>query len=335
MADYAPEALPERQPALATLLPTGIGGLSLAAGGLLVLVSAAIAAGGSEPILAIRVFGGGGRFARTLEEVRACVDLRSGVSLAGWLGQMSLLTAAVVAVVVRFMRRLRRDDYRGRYRAWGWLSSLFVVAACGSHVPVGRLFGAFVSEASGVAFGPGGIGWWVMASTVMLGAVSLWAVLPLHERVGTAIWMGLSLAAWSASAALGWIGGGREVAVVSAGACWTLGSALAAVAMLTAARSVIREVRGQSGTVGERTAKPKESQPQGRRAAEPTADEDEGRRGGNDRTMVAGSVAGLTADDDETLFTDGSDADGDREMRHLSKSERKRLKKLARMQRAA
>jgi hypothetical protein len=169
----------------------------------------------------------------------------------------------------------------------------------------------------------------------MFGAVSLWAVLPLHERVGTAIWMGLSLAAWSASAALGWIGGGREVAVVSAGACWTLGSALAAVAMLTAARSVIREVRGQSGTVAERTAKPKESQSQGRRAAEPTADEDEGRRGGNDRTMVAGSVAGLTADDDETLFTDGSDADGDREMRHLSKSERKRLKKLARMQRAA
>ena len=31
LADYAPEALPERQPAIATLLPTGLGGFSLVA----------------------------------------------------------------------------------------------------------------------------------------------------------------------------------------------------------------------------------------------------------------------------------------------------------------
>ena len=31
MADYAPEARPERQPAIATFLPTGVGGLAAAA----------------------------------------------------------------------------------------------------------------------------------------------------------------------------------------------------------------------------------------------------------------------------------------------------------------
>jgi hypothetical protein len=331
MADYAAEALPERQPALATLLPTGIGGLALAAGGILSVVAAAIVAGGCETILATRVFGDGGRFSRTLDIVRSGVDLRAGGSLAAWLGSVSLLLAAVVALIVRFMRRLRRDDYRGRYRAWGWMASLFVVAACGTHVPLGRLFGAFVAEASGVAFGPGGIGWWIAASAILLGAVSTWAVLPLHERAGTAVWMGLCLACWSAAATLAWIGGGRDVAVVAATACWSLGSAVAAVAMLTAARSVIREVRGQSATRAARPAKAKDSQPARRADAAVDADEAAEDRGWESERTTA--TAGTAADDDETMFTDGSD--GDRDMRHLSKAERKRLKKLARMQRAA
>jgi hypothetical protein len=36
-----------------------------------------------------------------------------------------------------------------------------------------------------------------------------------------------------------------------------------------------------------------------------------------------------------TGYTDGSDSDEDRDTRHLSKAERKRLKKLARMNRVA
>jgi hypothetical protein len=39
-----------------------------------------------------------------------------------------LAIAATVALVVRAMRRHRRDDYRGRYRAWGWLAGLLVGA---------------------------------------------------------------------------------------------------------------------------------------------------------------------------------------------------------------
>ena len=45
MADYAADALPERQPALATLLPTGMGRLSLAVAGIVAVVAAAIGGG--------------------------------------------------------------------------------------------------------------------------------------------------------------------------------------------------------------------------------------------------------------------------------------------------
>jgi len=97
--------------------------------------------------------------------------------------------------------------------------------------------------------------------------------------------------------------------------------------MLAAARSVIREVRGQCA------ARPAR---RGRRTAdvEETADESEsdesagidsdGGHGADDSSDEAEDADGGSGDDD---YTDGSD----RGQRRLSKAERKRLRKLARM----
>ena len=335
MADYAADALPERQPALATLLPTGMGRLSLAVAGIVAVVAAAIGGGVCEPIFSLHLFAGGGRFARTLDQLRACIDLRAAVSLAGWLGQMALVMATAVALVVRFMRRHRRDDYRGRYRAWGWLAGLFMITALAGQIPLGGLFGAVVADASGIVLGPGGIGWWVIASGVMLAAVSLWAVLPLHERTGTAIWLGLCLSAWAASAACTWLGEGREVLTVAGRATWVIGNTLAAIAMLVAARSVIREVRGESGAAVAAGSTAKKPQPQVRQSAADEEESEPAARRRMDRQPIALARTEETSADEETAFVDGSDPESETDLRHLSKSERKRLKKLARMNRAA
>jgi hypothetical protein len=195
-------------------------------------------------------------------------------------------------------------------------------------VPLGPLFGAAMSDASGIAFGPGGIGWWIAVATVAYAAVSLWAVLPLHERAATAFWLTLSLSAWSASAACTWLGRGRELLAIAAQASWSLGGGLAAVAMLAAARSVIREVRGQCRPATARSDRRKQ-------AAAGVATKERA----VDRSAADEELPDFTADpadDPSDDSGDGSFVDGsEQEQRHLSKAERKRLKKLARMNRVA
>lgn len=319
MAQYAAEAHPERHPGPGTLLPTGLGGLALAALGILVPLAAVVGVSCWEAATGRPLFPSGGRFAATLNALAAGLDPRAVASLPNWLAQLCLLAAAVVASTVRLMRRHRRDDYRGRYRAWGWLALLLVVTAAAGGLPLGPWVGTALSDATGIVIGPGGLGWWHVLAAVAWVVVAPWAVLPLHRRAGTAAWLGAALAGWATAAACTWLAAGRPVLVVVGSAVWVLAAGLALVAMLTAARSVIREVRGLAGRRPGRAAEPKAVA----RSPEPaaTADDDEDRP----------EVALVTEDTDATDYVDGSED----EHRHLSKAERKRLKKLARMQRAS
>ena len=319
MAAYDPQALPERQPGPALLLPTGAGSMALAVTGILVPVGAAVALSAAEQFLGRSPWGGSGRFARTLAAAAACFDPRSVASLQVWLGDMLLVAAAGVALVVRLMRRHRRDDYKGRYRGWGWLAGLLMGAALAGVVPIGTVVGALLTDATGIALGPGGIGWWHLFAAAAFTTVALWTVMPLHERAATAACLALVFAAWSGSAVATWLAAGRAAWIVAAQATWTLGAALMAITMLVAARSVIREVRGACRPGGGTTAR--NSRPAAVEAQRPPPrDDDQVRRS-------------VEADQDRmaTVYVDGSED----EPRHLSKAERKRLRKLARMNAAA
>jgi hypothetical protein len=349
LADYSPEALPEHQPSLATLLPTSLTGFALTTVGLLTLVAAAVGVGAWEAVAGGPVFGRGAtRFAATLALARRCLDVHSFLSLGGWLAQVCLVIATATALIVRLMRRHRRDDYRGRYRAWGWLASLFTLTACAGQVPLGALIASLASETTGITLGPSGMGWWLLTAGIAYGVVGLWAVLPLHERAATGIWLSLCLSAWAAAAACGWIAvsedvSGRAWHLAVGNVCWMAGAALAAIAMLAAARSVLREVRGLPIRAVGRKALPATAATQV--AAKPLASTAASERD-DDAEEVRSSRDDHEDDDShsqfdgQARFVDGEDAsDSDDEVgqsgRHLSKAERKRLKKLARMSRAA
>jgi hypothetical protein len=323
MAAYAADALPERQRGPAVLLPTGVGGLTLASLAILLPMAGAIAVAVSEVVLGRPLFATEGRFNRTLAALGACFDQRAAANLQLWLADVSLLLAAAVAAVVRLMRRHRQDDYNGRYRAWGWLATLFVVASCAGVVPLGGLVGAALADATGIALGPGGIGWWIVLAATALAGVSLWAVIPLHERAATATWLVLALGMWATAGAAEWVWAGHQTALVAGRSAWALGAALMAVAMLVAARSVIREVRGQCG----RAAKPDAGRNRTAVAAPATDTGADANADGRDRE----SGDEQASSGDETVYVDGSEHDN----RHLSKAERKRLRKLARMNGAA
>lgn len=324
-ADYAPAALPERQPAVATLIPTGMGRFAACAACIVLGLAAVLALGLYEPALTAVERAAGPRFARSIATVQACVDPRATLSLVTWLAHTLLLSGAAIALSVRSMRRHRHDERRGRFRAWGWLAFLLVAASCATQVPVGRLMGSLVSEATGITFGPAGFGWWVAIAGTLLSVVSLWAVLPLYERAATALWLTAGLGAWGGCAAAIWAGATRGVNPGLAPAAWTAGCGLIAIAMLAAARSVIREARGEAG-----------SQTKAARPKPPAADRPVAvatNRAVEDGQ--SGDEAWPSETGDGTDYTDGSEFDEERETRHLSKAERKRLKKLARMSRAA
>lgn len=334
---YAPEALPERQPSLAALVPVTLGRFSATAATLIVLFAVMIATGLFESLTGRPLITTAQpRFATTLAGLRQCVDVRESGSLWNWLGQLSVLAAAGGALVIRQLRRHRLDDRRGRHAAWGSLATIFLVTACAGAVPLGKLYAGLLTDLTGMALGPSGYGWWILTAGLAYAVVGLWAVLPLYERAGTAVWLGLCFAAWAMAGGCGWVEDRIPHQAAVGQAAWLAGGGLAAVAMLTAARSVVREVRGLAGTAtdgaGSRRARTTRQEPAPAvrlhgGAPQVSAAGDGERSAG----ALAPEASGPTDYIDGDSGEEGFETDG----RPLSKAERKRLRKLARMSRAA
>ena len=319
---YAPEALPERQPSLAALVPTSLGRFVATVTIVVVLTAAVIGAGLYEPLTGRSLVPvTSPRFAAAVDGLRRCVDLRRSGTLGGWIGQLGLLAAAVGALVVRQLRRQRLDDRRGRSAAWGWLAVLFLITSCAGMLPLGSVYTGLLSGMTGMPLAADGQGWWILSAGSAYTIVFLWAVLPLYERAGTAVWLGLSLAAWACAGGCAWFVEVVPQRAAVGQAAWIAGSACAAIAMLAAVRSVVREVRGLArGPAtgagrgrGGRAEPPESTRPQAA-AVDPTPE----------ATPPTEYIDGDSGED-------GFETDG----RPLSKSERKRLRKLARMSRAA
>ena len=332
--DYSPEARPEQQGALATILPTRPSRLGVALVGIVVVTATTLILGGWPA--AIETIGrfAGARFTRTVAVLRELLDLR-GLVLGGWLAQMFLLGAASVALSIRGMRRHRKDARCGRSRAWLAMAIVLTVASMAGTLPIGKLVSTFLVEATGRSFGPEGFGWWVAIAGSITGIVTLWILLPLHQRLVPGFWLLLGLAGWSAAAAvprlggIGWVGAGQnDLALAGAGA-WVVGSAAMLAAMLTAARGVIREVRGEIKAPPVGTAKdergPKvvktEAVTRQAKAPEPVFEPVDTDDDGAPQSAAEGS---------ETGYTDGSDAEDEYASRPLSKAEKKRLRKMGR-----
>jgi hypothetical protein len=330
-AAYEDAAHPERHPGLATRLPTTLGGLVLASIVILGGMGAAIALAISGPLFGRHLIEGGGRFAATLAVVKQAIDPRVPLPLHSWLAVLALFLTAAVSGSIKLMRRHRRDDYNGRFRAWGWLSAILTLAAWAAIVPIGALISAVTSEATGITLGPGGIGWWYALAAITLMAILPWAILPLRHRAGAAAWTVFGMLGWTAAAAMsmpmaaGSVGG-QDRATIIADAAWAGGAACLLVALLTAARGVIREVRGEVALV--RPAKKRRERPRKSVAPQPikaTDDRDDEQADADESSSESESES---ESDDQSPSDWGDSSDGGQ--RRMSKSERRRLKKLAR-----
>jgi len=290
------------------------------------------------------------------------------LKLPDWMGQTSLLAAAAIAVALRQMRRHRLDDFQGHYRAWGWLTGLVILTAIARQLPLGLAVGAFASDAVGREFGPSGLGWWLLACTVAWLGVVAWCLVPLEHRLASTGWFVVAWAAWLAGAAIDacirsgrptmeWLGLAGSLAI-------TAGDTALLVAMLWTFRTVLREVRGElpvvpGGRRGEGgRARPIGSSPRPDRHAveEDRSVSPHGAAERIDSGAVAASMApGIESggglehaggegsrqaawnDDDANDGSEDGPGDpaGGMGGRKLSKAERRRLRKQARLDRAA
>jgi len=275
-----------------------------------------------------------GPYAASMQLVRTSLSLHGTATLAGWLSQVFLLLAAAAARRVRSVRRSHPAAVAGRFRAWGWLGVIWVIAAAATAMPLGPAVAAAVLELTATPFGPSGLGWWVVCGVAGLLLTAPWAVLGLREHLATTTTLAVALLLWAGSIGCLWLAQTDPRLPLLANAGWLCGTGLVLLAMLLAVRSSLREIAGLSPPARQRPQKrgrKREKNPAalGRRAASRPA----ASSGDPDSPPSPTAEPEAPPADTATRIHDSGDSDGPD--RRLSKAERRRLRKLARSGRAA
>ena len=366
---YASKALPEQHASVATRIPVGTAPFIATLLGLLtvpsLLTGLAIAGPGVDTLERLA----GVRWRQSLAFLHSLTDLRADSGFTAAVGLACFLIAAMLATVTKNVRRHRLDDRQGRHRRWGLMSVLFGIAAVAFVLPLHKIASVVMMDATGRSLGATGQGWWMLVVAAVWLPVGLWAVLPLTQRLGTAAFLGCSLAAWLAA-------GGIEEALVAGWQppTWQLGSAetwalvaaslrvftptLATIGGLIACRSVIREARG---LVPPRAARPtrqrrakkralstataaamsaaaevaEDAEPQSGDIAQQEQDAEPAEEPAEAAEESIDWEEATAPDQPSQLLENGDDLRTDSDEPRLSKAERRRLRKLARKNRAA
>lgn len=311
---YWAAAAPERQAPPAVWIPTGVARFVALAGGT-ILFTAAVVAAGSPAVIGRLAGAPEGRFARSASALATCLDPTTAAGLTTWLTQQLLLVAAATSLVVRGMLRFRQPPAGRGFTA---LAVVLGAASITTTVPLGKLVAAVGTDLTGLRFGPDGCGWWYLVAGTVLPAALVPALAALSNRAVPAGWFATGLIGWVIAAWATLSGVANAPFVAAAATCG--GAAAIAVGLLVTARGVIREIRGVH-PVPAGAAKPK---------AETKRPAEAPRQVPDAEVVVAAATAETVAE--PTLYTDGSDVDPDDA--RLSKSERKRLRKLARIREA-
>jgi hypothetical protein len=127
------------------------------------------------------------------------LDLAARASLAGYSSALALFGAAAVSALIYAVRRHRVDDYRGRYRVWGWAALLWFVASIDGVADLRALIRVFGVHLTGHT-GPGdGIAWWLAPWLLVLSFVVLRASLDLRASWPALASFLAALVCWTAS----------------------------------------------------------------------------------------------------------------------------------------
>lgn len=353
---YHETVLYERQPRLCDLIPVRPATLTTTLLGVLTAAAAVVA-------IYIHAANPGGRVPALL----APFDVMQRGGLAGWSLSLILAAGTGYALVIYSIRSHRIDDYRGGYRVWLWTAAALLLASLDSATGLCDALGALGAPAGRDAKTTAQLVW-MGGYTLAFGTLALRLSLELRASRLTLTAASAALVCLLAAAAIR-LGAAplpgatlRAVALVS---CQLLASTSILAALLLYARHVYLDAEGrlmidaadqpkakrkprsraklavvadaeegESPAEAASEAKPAESRspPAAKGEAKPEPKTDSKPKpappkfGGGGPLSAALSAANAAAAEDED---DEEDSDED-ENERLSKSERRRLKKLAR-----
>ena len=197
--------------------------------------------------------------------VAAALDVAAKGSLACWFSSLTLLAAAVAALLVYTVRRHRTDDYHGRYRVWLWAAGCWFLLATDQAASLREGFRGLMIGWMGTPMWRDGALWWVVVYVLLLGAIGSRLLLDMRPSrlsiaalTAAAIAYGLALACH-----LGW----RPIGTAVGEVMFRTGSEMAGQLMLLAAmglhaRYVLLDAQGLVPHPEPRkTAEPDEDEP--------------------------------------------------------------------------
>ena len=232
-----------------------------------------------------------------------------------WLSAVSLLAAALGARLIHSLRRHRVGDVRGQYRVWKWVEMGCVALSADAVIGLHGLAAAAGATATGWSLTSTAVEWWLAPLALAVAWIGVRFVKELAECRGAMIAATPALLCYAVgiAGAAGWsaepLGVWSNVLLSAAPAA---GHCFALAALLTYARYVVLDVQGLiDHAPAAKAARRKASGSESRHDVETVRIAD---------AQAAKSPSGESHDEDGE---DSDEAD-----QYLSKSERKRLRKV-------
>ncbi len=332
------ETLPPLYRHVASLVPTRVASLFGVAAIQLCVASLALVPCLGREFASYEFVPDGGEYSLSVDILRGGFGLHGQANLAGWLTQTFLLLATGTALILRSIHRNRSDTSKPGVRLWGTLAIVWTSASLATTLPIGPAVAAALLQMTNTPFGPQGLGWWVSLGSFCISITVFATFFRLRERLASLIALTPGLLLWCASTACVWFSVNDPRLLLLANATWLAGSGCILFAMILAVRSSIREIDGlckqRKPTAIKRKTRPVTSAP----ASFSTDDARPTTTTAIDFEEIPNHVTTgrNPVRDDGAMDSDTDTGDDEAPLqRRLSKSERRRLRKLARNGRAA
>jgi hypothetical protein len=160
------------------------------------------------------------------------------------LASVGWVLVATLCVLTYSLRRHKADDYRGRYRVWLWAAAAALWLSMDATAGLRQLAGAALAH----AIGSSGPHWWLVLYAPVLLALVVWLALDLrHCRVSTALAATASVGYLVAAvASFGWLDAAMPIEAIGVlQVCTVLAAQVfVAVAVLAFVRHVVLDVQG-------------------------------------------------------------------------------------------
>jgi hypothetical protein len=275
-------------------------------------------------------------------------DLAASGSVGGWLSAVVLLLSSGLCLLTYSIRRHRIDDIRGRYRVWLGASIACLVLSANSVSGMHQLAADALAHFSGWTALRGGAVWWLLLAGVPIGWIALRAALDMLECRLATLLFSLTLVCFGTSAAafLGFLPRleARLEALLTS-ATVLLGNWLLFASFVAYSRFVVLDAQGLITVARPARKRAAKTEP-AKRAVETKPETAKPATvlsaGGYSRATL--QPAKTPAEPDRWLdgsrperehYDDDEDDDSSGDDRKLSKSDRKRLRKLKAQNRAA